>query len=521
MSIANKKRIRKITNGVILPEGSVVDSLNGNSSVSAPSVKAVKEAVANASGVYLDEDKTNLYLNTDGFNSTLTSDDLKGSIQGLPIGSIIEWSSLTPPTNYLICDGSWVSQATYADLYAVIGHTYDGDTSVEGSFRLPNRCGKVGVGYDADNTNFNALGKTGGEETHTLTVDEMPNHNHKHYQWVFHGGTATGGNHYGISFQANTGILRARESYSTTGELQFGNEATGGGKSHNNLQPYETTIFVIKYKDGNMFSDEYGGVVIDNLNSTSTKDVLSAYQGKVLNDTKLDKSGGTIDGDLTVNGDCLYYGTAGYVGSNGTTSLHIQGTASNYISVKTTNGKGITISGTDGVYPSDTDTLQLGAGNKRWNVIYCKSGSVTTSDRTHKDNIADIDNKYMQLFDKLKPVTFEYNYETSDRTHVGFISQDVKESMDEVGLSGLEFAGYCRDENKTWNDEEMCWEPVLDEEGNPTYIYSLRYSEFIALNTKMIQLNKAKLAEQEAEITSLKSEIAELKEAISQLKEVK
>lgn len=282
MSIANKKRIRKITNGVILPEGSVVDSLNGNSSISAPSVKAVKEAVANASGVYLDEDKTNLYLNTDGFNSTLTSDDLKGSIQGLPIGSIIEWSSLTPPTNYLICDGSWVSQTTYADLYAVIGHTYDGDTSVEGSFRLPNRCGKVGVGYDADNTNFNALGKTGGEETHTLVEAEMPKHYHN---WAFNksGNPSTTFPKWTFMIPEYNQLESAEASKLTGSTTTAGND-----QAHNNLQPYETTIFVIKYKDGNMLSDEYGGVVVDNLNSTSTKDALSAYQGKVLNDTKKD-----------------------------------------------------------------------------------------------------------------------------------------------------------------------------------------------------------------------------------------
>ena len=35
--------------------------------------------------------------------------------------------------------------------------------------------------------------------------------------------------------------------------------------------------------------------------------------------------------------------------------------------------------------------------------------------------------------------------------------------------------------------EEEIEEPILDENGNPTYVYSLRYEEFIALNTFAIQ----------------------------------
>ena len=38
--------------------------------------------------------------------------------------------------------------------------------------------GKVLVGLDEDDTAFNTIGKTGGEKTHTLTVDEMPSHTH-------------------------------------------------------------------------------------------------------------------------------------------------------------------------------------------------------------------------------------------------------------------------------------------------------------------------------------------------------
>ena len=38
--------------------------------------------------------------------------------------------------------------------------------------------GKVLVGIDSTDTDFNEIGKTGGKKTHTLTINEMPSHNH-------------------------------------------------------------------------------------------------------------------------------------------------------------------------------------------------------------------------------------------------------------------------------------------------------------------------------------------------------
>ena len=90
----------------------------------------------------------------------------------------------------------------------------------------------------------------------------------------------------------------------------------------------------------------------------------------------------------------------------------------------------------------------------------------------------------------LQPVSFLFKDGDSGRTHVGFISQDVESAMEKCGLTDLDFAGFCKDEkvriimDEDGNETE---EPVLDENGDITYIYSLRYEEFIALNTFAIQ----------------------------------
>lgn len=196
--------------------------------------------------------------------------------------------------------------------------------------------------------------------------------------------------------------------------------------------------------------------------------------------------------------------------------LLIYGTTNTYVAVMS-----------DRFRSGGNDVHYLGDASNKWKAVYAVSGSIQTSDRTQKKNIESIDDRYVALFDKLQPVTFEFNDVESDRVHIGFISQDVKEAMDEVGLTDLDFAGYCRDiktetvdvEDPETGETSKVERQVLDENGDPAYLYSLRYSEFIALNSKMIQMNRQKIAEQEEEIKTLRDELAALKETVRLLAE--
>ena len=132
--------------------------------------------------------------------------------------------------------------------------------------------------------------------------------------------------------------------------------------------------------------------------------------------------------------------------------------------------------------------ITLGNPRIRWGQIYSTGSAISTSDRNRKKDITPISDKYLDFFALLQPVTYRFIDGASGRIHVGFISQDVEAAMAQTGLSDIDFAGFCKD--KALDAEGN---PILDDCGNPTYIYSLRYEEFIAVNTAAIQRQQAKI----------------------------
>jgi microcystin-dependent protein len=155
-----------------------------------------------------------------------------GPDRPLVAGVIQAFGGSTPPAGWLFCNGAAVSRTVYSELFAAIGTTYGvGDGFL--SFNLPDLRGRVPVGFNAADTEFNAMGKTGGEKTHKLTIAEMPAHSH----------TVSG--KAGVDNMDFDGVQQgfAASDFTTPyDQLTF---STGGDQAHNNLQPYNTFHYLI------------------------------------------------------------------------------------------------------------------------------------------------------------------------------------------------------------------------------------------------------------------------------------
>lgn len=91
--------------------------------------------------------------------------------------------------------------------------------------------GKVLVGIDSTDTDFNTIGKTGGEKKHTLTINEMPSHAHSI------NGKQSAGNPMAGSEMAVAG---GNNEWATN---PLNTQESGGSQPHNNLQPYQVVAY--------------------------------------------------------------------------------------------------------------------------------------------------------------------------------------------------------------------------------------------------------------------------------------
>lgn len=286
------------------------------------------------------------------------------------------------------------------------------------------------------------------------------------------------------------------------------------------------TLRGIRITNGNNFNvDADGNVTANALKATNAEITGKIKGGSIEGDTSI-----TVGTDLRV-GDNLYLGTnAGnsksiwfndstYIqrinGSDGlalymkaSDSVSISSTTgntrissgSNYINLMSLNGRGnaiyigagIVVLDTDFFHPRDDGRTDLGGPSARFTRLYAANASISTSDRNFKNNICDIDERYMHMYENLHPVCYKHKNinqnDKHDRIHTGFIAQDVEEAATDAGLTSMDFAAICKDENPNSKED----------------VYGLAYEEFISLNTFMIQKLMKRVEALEGQISELK-----------------
>lgn len=157
------------------------------------------------------------------------------------LGALIPYVSVNPPAFSLICDGAIYNRVDYPQLYAAIDPAFiiDADT-----FAVPDLVGKFPLGATLGGVNPFPIGSTGGEVDHTLTIAEMPAHDHTDAGHVHGESTATP---TAILIGAGAPAPSALPGAGFTASASASIQPTGGDGSHNNMPPFTAIKYAIIY----------------------------------------------------------------------------------------------------------------------------------------------------------------------------------------------------------------------------------------------------------------------------------
>jgi microcystin-dependent protein len=140
------------------------------------------------------------------------------------------------PAGWMFCEGQLLPISEFETLFNLIGTTYGGDG--QSTFGLPDLRGRIPMHFG----NGFTLAETGGVETVTLTVAQIPAHGHAFLVSNDQANTLNAGGNVMSATQTATPYITIPPTSPLAPQAI---SSTGGSQPHNNFQPYLCVDFII------------------------------------------------------------------------------------------------------------------------------------------------------------------------------------------------------------------------------------------------------------------------------------
>jgi microcystin-dependent protein len=141
------------------------------------------------------------------------------------------------PKSWAMCNGQLMPINQNQALFSLLGTTFGGDGRV--NFALPDLRARVPIHVG----NGHVLGEKGGEQSHTLSISEIPQHVHAWNAVNIPATTSNTGAGVTLSQSVQANLYSAPSNLQVMAPNMIGN--TGGSQAHQNMQPFLTLTFCI------------------------------------------------------------------------------------------------------------------------------------------------------------------------------------------------------------------------------------------------------------------------------------
>jgi microcystin-dependent protein len=152
------------------------------------------------------------------------------------VGEVRMFAGNFAPAGWMFCEGQLLPISEYETLFNLIGTTYGGDG--QSTFALPDLRGRLPIHFG----NGFTLAETGGVETVTLTVSQIPSHGHPFLASANNATATAASNNVAAVTPSYTPYIAANANSPFNAQSI---SSTGGNQPHNNFQPYLCVDFII------------------------------------------------------------------------------------------------------------------------------------------------------------------------------------------------------------------------------------------------------------------------------------